>query len=932
MPPIGIDFMAFWAKIHKGEGYDAGYHPLLCHMVDVAMVAHAMWTDILPQASKERISQSLGCGPDDTGRHIAFWAGLHDIGKASPAFQLQDEAARTYLRAAGLPCPDTDRLDHGTSTACILNSMLAGTFGYSSELALQVAFIAGAHHGAIPSSNRICSAPERSVGKGAWIPARVDLACMLHGATGVPNQPSAGLLDSPTGFFVAGLISVADWIGSSEDYFPFAEFKTRCIENVDAWTYPATAAERAHHALDSLGWTQWQPSHTSISFRALFDFEPRPLQQAVVELASRISSPALVIVESPMGEGKTEAAMYLSDRAIAGGERGSYFALPTMATSNQMFDRVCKFLAKRYPEDIVNVQLLHGHAALSAEFQELRRRGNRLLQPAGVDDERSDSASDADVIAAEWFTYRKRGLLAPFGVGTVDQALLAALQVRHVFVRLFGLSHKTVIIDEVHAYDTYMSSLLERLLEWLAAIGSPVILLSATLPSNRRSALAKAYKKGLGVKTSDSDDSACYPRLTWVSERSSGSTHVPASSSSSRRLGINWVDCSLPEASGDEFELGRMLAESLSEGGCAAVICNTVAQAQRVYQALKPYFPGKAADGWPELGLLHARYPFADRQRRERQALKRFGRVDSSDVKRPSRAVLVSTQIIEQSLDLDFDLMVSEMAPADLLLQRSGRLQRHSQTLRPERLGTPTLWIIKPDVDDCGTPDFGRATSRVYQPYVLLKSWLKLNPLNHITIPDDIEDIIESVYGDIALPGQFEPNIMATLESARSRYEQAVTNDRQQAKQRWLGEPLANAELEMIMRDPRQEDEPELHPELQALTRLTNPTVDVVFLYGSEQSPTLDKPGKKPVDMSEPPNMYLTKRLLSRAVSISSWGVVPELLFNSKPPAAWRKSPLLRRHRLLILDNDYSVVVAGYRVCLDRDLGLTITKMEKEVG
>ena len=180
------------------------------------------------------------------------------------------------------------------------------------------------------------------------------------------------------------------------------------------------------------------------------------------------------------------------------GQQGCYFALPTQATSNQMFGRVRDFLESRYEGDQVQLQLLHGHAALSSEFQLLRRNNDRMFTPVygGVEDDAGDPA----VVAAEWFTYRKRGLLAPFGVGTVDQVLLAALQTRHVFVRLFGLAHKTVIVDEVHAYDTYMTTLLERLLEWLAALGSSVVLLSATLPRGRRQQLLDAYSRGLGTE------------------------------------------------------------------------------------------------------------------------------------------------------------------------------------------------------------------------------------------------------------------------------------------------------------------------------------------------------------------------------------------------------------------------------------------------
>ena len=394
-----------------------------------------------------------------------------------------------------------------------------------------------------------------------------------------------------------------------------------------------------------------------------------------------------------MGEGKTEAAMYLADRFAARlGQRGCYFALPTQATSNQMFTRVREFLKGRYPDNIVNLQLLHGHAALNAEFQTLLQSAD--AEPECVCEDNDLHDHRPGVIAAEWFTYRKRGLLAPFGVGTIDQALLAVLQTRHVFVRLFGLAHKTVIIDEVHAYDAYMTTLLERLLEWLAALGSSVVLLSATLPKARRDALASAYVKGLGGNIALPPDDR-YPRLTWVGQADSGSRHVETSERSSRKLSLQWIDGAVPK-DGDAFPLGERLRVALEAGGCAAVICNTVTQAQKVYLALKEYFVGNADDGAPILDLLHARFLFKDRDERERRCLVRFGKpgalVDFGDkdlreVRRPNRAVLVATQVIEQSLDLDFDLMVSDHAPVDLILQRAGRLHRHPRADRPEASG-----------------------------------------------------------------------------------------------------------------------------------------------------------------------------------------------------------------------------------------------------
>ncbi len=365
-----------------------------------------------------------------------------------------------------------------------------------------------------------------------------------------------------------------------------------------------------------------------------------------------------------MGEGKTEAAMFLTDAWNARlGTRGIYFALPTQATSNQMFGRVENFLNEKFAGEDVNVQLMlqHGHSSISAEFEE-KIENFRNIQNISDD---TDKKGFSNVAAAEWFTYKKRGLLVPFGVGTIDQILLAALQTKHVFVRLFGLAHKTIIIDEVHAYDAYMSTLLERLLEWLAALGSPVVILSATLPKKKRESLIKAYLKGLG-KAVEADQleeigaDKTYPRISYATAKMPAKTfkvrHLETSPQNTKTLYLEWKD---------ENNFIDELKDKLKNGGCAAIICNTVDKAQRLYNDLSndEFFEGLSDDNLPKLDLLHARFRFKDRDEREKRALIRFGKkgekvriVENGEtiektVKRPDFAVLISTQIIEQSLE-----------------------------------------------------------------------------------------------------------------------------------------------------------------------------------------------------------------------------------------------------------------------------------------
>jgi CRISPR-associated endonuclease/helicase Cas3 len=591
-----------------------------------------------------------------------------------------------------------------------------------------------------------------------------------------------------------------------------------------------------------------------------------------------------------------------------------------------MFSRVYSFLATRYPADKVNLQLLHGHAALSAEFQILREYSDRAFVPQGVYGHDECGAHGTSVVAAEWFTHRKRGLLAPFGVGTVDQALLAVLQTRHVFVRLFGLAHKVVIIDEVHAYDAYMSKLLERLLEWLAALGSPVVLLSATLPDQRRKALLQAYRHGLQSPLSEAQEvslKASYPRITWADATACGAQQIAVSAQAERTLMIEWLDGRLPLNEADGYTLGEKLRVALRQGGCTAVICNTVNRAQQVYLALKLYFAAA------ELDLLHARFLFRDRSEREKNALVNFGkegetiRFDEGEarkVSRPHRKVLVATQVIEQSLDLDFDLMVTDLAPVDLILQRSGRLHRHER-MRFESLSQPTLWICQPEEVSDDVPAFDRGTEAVYDAHILLRSWLVLHARETISIPGAIEELIESVYGD----QQYTQAASDALRQYWDETEKALRDElkSQQFKAGAVVVPDPNYPDDILdMKSKRlEEDEPEIHQSLQALTRLTEPTVSVICLTPEQ---------RRLFDLGKKPTISDTRQLLQYSVTLSDPRAVWTLLAQ-EPHAAWAGSALLRRYRLLELDESGCLAIGDkYQLQVHPDLGVTITNLPKE--
>jgi CRISPR-associated endonuclease/helicase Cas3 len=930
---MSFNHRLLWAKSSR-DPRTLGYHPLICHLIDTGNVARVLWRDVLPHAVRALLADDMEIDEEAAAGLVPFLAAVHDIGKATPVFQSRSLPGLKRLQDAGILFPPkASDPGHGRLGVILLEDMLLNRFGWPGRAATQAAMAIGAHHGTFIRPGEIGNLSSRTyLGQPAWKEIRDSIVeDLLHHMAVDPELCRPVQVPHASGMVLAGLISVADWIASDEHFFPFAVASDN-PDPIDLTLddYSEVSATRAKEALQALGWLDWSPDSTALTFADLFPSiaeTPRPAQRKIIDLPEITDHPGMVILELPMGEGKTEAAFYLADRwSAVQGQRGSYIAMPTMATANQMFSRARDFLSHRFPEHTLNVQLLHSHAALETG-DDASSDGPAPVEPSQLfaDGDTDDSSHRSR--AGEWFTKRKRGLLAPFGVGTVDQSLLAALQTPHAFVRLFGLAGKTVIFDEVHAYDTYMSTLFERLLQWLGAVGSSVVVLSATLPDVRTRALLTAYQRGRSGASPASIEPADYPRISWLTQEGiAASEHVETSAVTSRRLQIELL-------ADDVDSIGMSLQKRLADGGCVAIICNTVRRAQETYQALKSHFPGNASDGQPVLDLFHARYPFEDRMEREERALIRFGKpngtVECGDgrtipVSRPDRAILVATQVIEQSLDLDFDLMITDLAPIDLILQRSGRLHRHDRgSNRPTSFsGLPTIQVIQPKMVD-GLPAFPRADQFIYDHHVLLRTWISLQSRNVIQVPGDVAHLIESVYDDRSAP----PEFAEVWEETRREYLKSHASDESEARYRIIGGPFDSGLINTLLEQPRDEDAPELHNAHQALTRLGGPSVSIVCLYGNAEHPTFDPDGHQPVSLVDVPDFSEARALLRRAVSISDGRLIRHLL-QEVVLENWQKSSLLRRHKRILFDRSGLADIGGHSVRLDPELGIYVEDRE----
>jgi CRISPR-associated endonuclease/helicase Cas3 len=892
-----MNHLLLWGKTPRTEnGFQAEitkYHPLLFHMLDAAAVAQTLWDEWLAPNIKKRFEYSLG---DEARKQVIFFSGIHDLGKGTPGFQKKSQilSAALDLRFSR----NDQTVPHGMITARLLRELFPSDYSYK-----LLGRIAGGHHGVYPRSIDLQNIGGVGVlGNNEWNKTRQEL---LHAYSNMVqfdlNKASAKKLnDAALPHLLAGFITVADWIASDQDFFPCAATLGQQLTQVE--DYWAEALKKANNALKDLGWLPKVIFEDEKAFKDIFKtFSPNTLQNSVSDLIAPDNKPYMIIVEAPMGLGKTEAALYAADLALCRSfARGIYIAMPTQATSNAMFARVRgDYLQNRGHKGNLNLQLVHGDALLASVIQ--NDQGQVIKDCPSIVGE-----NGINIEAQSWFTGKKRPLLAPFGVGTIDQSLLSVLQTKHWFLRAFGLAGKVIIFDEVHAYDTYMSTILDRLLGWLAELGCTVILLSATLPDGRKKALVEAYS-GL-----DDIQYQPYPRVTKCPARSYPSKQadehtvcVEVPLSETKTVGLQFIS---------EDDIVSLLQNKIAGGGCAAIICNTVGSAQAMYRKMQDSLPDT------EILLFHARMKQGNRREREKEVLSKFGKGEKevgNNYKsncRPIRAVLVATQVIEQSLDLDFDLMISEIAPVDLLLQRLGRLHRH-QRCRPGLLSAPEFIVLcGSDVKGAPPESFGQNIEYVYERYILLRTWYALRERNEISIPGDIEHLVKMVYDDYNLTEDIIWCDM--LSNAKQKVEISIAEDAKKARTLLVAEPMDPSDhMEKCNYEFEDDEDPFIHSTVKAATRLGDPSVTVVFL--PEGTELKIEQGLKDV-----------QGFLDHSVKISHKGLFHQLLKYGETPIEWSKIAHLRNVRLLWLSRENKVSVGDFELEVNCEVGLVISKRE----
>lgn len=896
-----------WAKTNMRYKDDPSWLSVYHHSLDAYHAGNIVWDNYLNEPTKKLLSEAIG-GEEAARSLVLFLTACHDIGKITPAFQGQaggDRRARSERFFGTIPSwVKSSNLRHEVSSALSLEKFFSGT-KLEQDIESLIAPVAG-HHGVYGQSQRNDMlmgrlSDENYKSEGAWNDTRQELIKYFYDISGLGEHIdtiTSGNINKTVQSIIGGFIVVSDWTASNEFYYPLT------LNGVSNRVRRETRAEKLIDVSSPWNIKGIDRDDPDACFAQRFSLPDgsrmRPVQRLIYDNVKYIDEPHLIIVEAPMGVGKTEAALFAAE-AIA--EQGNYggvmFAMPTMATTNGIFPRVAQWL-ENSTTGSESITLKHSKAHLNEDFSSLH--GSNI---------------HGNSVSVSGFFSGKKSVLSPFLVSTIDNILLASLIQKHFSLRHLGLAGKIVIIDEVHAADAYMRVYLKRSLEWLRSMGCTVIILSATLPESTRTDLISTYlpkpkKKGRRRRETESNKELTkdtrYPLVTLASR--SGTVRSVTCEDDTMNS-----DVSLKLQPGLSMEdILRVLHE---REGNAAVIVNTVKKAQDLYDlAIDSGEYGK-----DEVVLFHSRFIATDRLQRESELLDRLGK-NTDD--RPRRMLVIATQVIEQSLDLDFDVMVSEIAPIDLLLQRMGRLHRHNREYRPEGFSTPQFIVSGFDHKE-DTVVFNKGSEFIYSRALLLRTFNVISGLDKITIPEDIPELIYEVYTSTDLNEEEKMWMDERERKEKDKSDKALGYLLKSPESK--GDSLLGSNDIPFIESSRQDD-----IAASAAVRDSQDSLEVIVLQEIDGGISLVGDDQL-INEHVLPTSEMIKRILGNTVSLPMNLTVGKKLHDTMEVLesegyipAWQDDHRLRGELIMILDEDSSYWFKDDVLVYDQDKGVIIYK------
>lgn len=746
-------YFDYLGKFSLTDGSES-YHLLPFHSLDVAAVAEALLAE--NTFFTKDLSGLIGLSESELIKILCFFVALHDLGKFSSAFQMlfAEKTPLLYQPEFGVKPYEGKNFRHDRLGFHFWQKVESRVLEYllvDEELddedvafdALQIlAEVVLGHHGKpinTGGSFELKSYLEKQNEEAAnqFVKEMLELF--------QPKIPSGFLKDEDWGarlkqvsWHLAGLTVLADWLGSNTEFFPY---ETEAVALSEYWEQAKNKAKTALAKTDLWKRLNVKPF---LSVREHYGFEPTPLQKWA-ETVDVDDSPQLFILEDITGAGKTEAALVLTHRLMqAGAASGFYFGLPTMATSNAMFSRVAEHylqMLEAEEGEKPSIVLAHGARDMHEQFREA------VWPSAKLDSNYASTDATATAQCNSWLAdSRKKALLAPVGVGTIDQTLLAVLPRRHQSLRLLGMNRKVLIFDEIHSADEYMFELFDSLLSLHLHQGGSAILLTATLSQKQRQRLIDIWAKPLQLKSHEIQETA-FPLASKVSADDGLQEQALTSRVDvSRKVNVSFLH--------SEEDCIEVLVEAARQGQCAVWVRNTVNDALEAHSTLVEKL------GNENCLIFHSRFALQDRKHIEAKVLEIFGKTGNNNIR--AGKVLVATQVFQESLDADADVMVSDICPVDDLIQRAGRLHRHTRNgqgsyqrgikdVRDEPLLYMHAPVWQPEPAGRWLAESFQNTEYVYRsPGRLWLGMQKLQELGGWRMPEDARELIEAVYSEEA--------------------------------------------------------------------------------------------------------------------------------------------------------------------------------------